>query len=287
MSELKVYLNGKMISESEAHISISDVGFLHGGSVFTTLAAHNGRPFRLDRHLSRLLATVDLLDLRSDADADTLTAAVADVLAANDLKRARLRITLTPGDLRTARPTTLVTAAPLPDYPSEWYSEGITVVVTSFRQWPGDPTFGNKTGCYFPRILARREAQSKGATEALWFTATKRLSEGCFTNVFLVIDGVLRTPPRDTPVLPGVTREAVLELARELEIPCNDADELLVDDMLGAEEMFLTASTMGIVPVTRVERHQVGDGTVGAVTKKVTEAYRDLVERETTCESPK
>jgi len=281
MSELKVYINGELRPEAQAHISISDVGFLHGGSVFTTLAAHHGRPFRLDRHLHRLFDTVALLDLRTDTDIDRLTIAVRDVLAANALDRARLRITLTPGDLRVGRPTTLVTAAPLPEYPPEWYGEGISVVVTSFKQWAGDPTYGYKTGCYFPRILARREAQNKGADEALWFTATNRLAEGCFTNVFLVKAGTLHTPGRDTPVLPGVTREAVAEQVRTLDIPYDDETELLIDDLLGAEEVFLTASTMGVVPVTRVERHQVGDGAVGPVTTRLMQAYRDLVERET------
>ena len=163
-----------------------------------------------------------------------------------------------------------------------WFTEGVSVVVTPLKQWLGDPTYGHKTGCYFPRILARREAQQKGANEALWFTAENRLAEGCFTNVFLVKDGTLRTPPWDTPVLPGVTREAVLELAGKLEIPCNDEGELLINDMLAAEEIFLTASTMGVLPVVRVERHTVGDGTVGGVTKRLMDAYWELVQEETT-----
>ncbi len=281
MNDEKVYLNGEIIPAADAHISIGDVGFLHGGSVFTTLGAFNGRPFRLDRHVDRLLAAAALLGMQTDADADTLIRGANDVLAANALDRARLRITLTPGDVRTAQPTTLITAVDLPAYPPEWFAEGTTVVVSSYQQGQGDPTFGNKTGCYFPRILARQEAHRKGATEALWFTPDKRLAEGCFTNVFLLAEGTVRTPPRDTPVLPGITREAVLELCPGMDLPCDDQTPLTVRDMLAAEEIFLTAGTMGLVPVTHVERHRVGDGAVGPITRRLTEAYWALVDRET------
>jgi len=281
MNEAKVYLNGSLLPIAEAHLSVSDVAFLHGGSAFTTLAAFNGRPFRLDRHLSRLLDTVALLDLRTNADAETLTKAVDDLLAANQLERARLRITLSPGDASGGRPTTLITASTLPNYPTQWYTDGITVVVSSFKQWRGDPTYGYKTGCYFPRVLARQEAHRKGADEALWYTADNRLAEGCFTNVFLIKNGKVSTPPRDTPVLPGITRAAVLELAGKLGVPCDADGELTVDDMLGAEEIFLTASTMGLIPVTRVERHTVGEGKVGGITADLMQAYDELVEKET------
>jgi len=157
----------------------------------------------------------------------------------------------------------------------------VAVVVASFKQLLGDPTFGHKTGCYFPRILARQEAARKGAVEALWFTTANRLAEGCFTNVFLVTGGRLRTPPRDTPVLPGVTRRAVLDLAAELDIPADEETELFIDDLLDADEVFLTASTMGVVPVVRVEAGRVGDGTVGPVTKRLMDAVNRLIDKET------
>jgi len=281
MSDEKVHLNGKLIDAAEARISVGDVGFLHGGSVFTTLGAFHGQPFRLDRHVNRLLATAELLGMRVGTDAETLARAVDELLAANALDRARLRITLTPGDVRTDEPTALITAVDLPAYPPEWFTDGITVVVSSYTQWQGDPTYGHKTGCYFPRILARQEAHRKGATEALWFTAEKHLAEGCFTNVFLVCGGTVLTPPRDTPVLPGVTRAAVLELCGELGIPSNDQNPLTVKEMLAAEEIFLTAGTMGLVPVAHVERHDVGDATIGPITRRLTEAYWTLVDRET------
>ncbi len=140
--------------------------------------------------------------------------------------------------------------------------------------------FGYKTGCYLPRVLARQEAAAKGAEEALWFTTDNRLAEACFCNVFLVLDGKVLTPPLDTPVLPGVVREAVLELTGRLDIDCDDKTPLTIHEVLSAEEMFITASCSGIRPVVRVERHAVGDEKPGPITKKIMSAYRKLLEDE-------
>jgi branched-chain amino acid aminotransferase len=285
MSELLVYLNGQCVPASQASVSVFDAGFLHGATAFTTMLAHNGTVFRLDRHLARLSATVDLLGLACEADAGMLTAAVYEILDANELQNARMRITVSPGSPEgDAGPTTLVTAMSLPEYPDKWYTDGITVVITSLIQAVGDPTFGYKTGCYFPRVMARQEAAIKGAEEALWFTADKRLAEASFSNVFLVdADGVVRTPPRDTPVLDGVVRQTVLELCDANEIPFDADAALTIHDLLAAKEVFLTNSTMGLRPVVRIERHAVGDEKPGPVTKQLSDAYRTLLDAE--CET--
>jgi branched-chain amino acid aminotransferase len=279
MSDRTVQLNGRLLPAGEATISIADPGFLHGASTFTTMRAHRGAVFRFDRHLQRLAETLRLLGLQTGPTTGALVDGMHAVLDANELAEARCRITLTPGPVG-GEPTTLLTAEPLPDYPAEWYDTGITVVVTALKQASGDPTFGTKTGCYLPRMLARQEAAAKGASDALWFTTDNRLAESCFANVFLVLDGTLLTPPRDTPVLPGVVRQAVLELAEHLGIEHDDSRSLTVNDMLTAEEMFLTSSCMGIRPVVRIERHAVGDETPGEVTRRFMQAYADLLDAE-------
>jgi len=282
MAARHCYLNGKIVPVEQATIRIDDSGFLHGASAFTTMLARNGVVFRLDRHLARLFQTVRFLELRTNATAGSLSAGVAELLDVNELADARLRITLTPGPVGADEPTTLITADALPDYPRQWYDKGITVIVTSYRQVPGDPTFGHKTGCYFPRLLARAEAASKGAAEALWFTSDNYLAEACFCNVFLVLDGRVHTPPLDTPVLAGVVREAVLELCGKLDLPYDDRTKLTVKDMLAAQEVFLTSSTMGIRPVVRIERHGVGDEKPGPITRKLMAAYEELLAAECT-----
>jgi len=282
MSERYVYLNGRVVPGDEAAVSPSDAGFLHGASVFTTMLARNGKTFRLDRHLDRLMVTVRDLGMRHEASRELLTAAVGELLQANGLSDARLRITLTPGGVRDPQgpPTTLITADPLPEYPREWYEKGVTVVVSDFLQQSGSPTDGRKTGCYFPRMVAMQAAAAKGAAEALWFTQDKRLAEACFCNIFLVSGSQLFTPPTDTPVLPGIVREAVVELAKALGIECHTERPLAARDLLDTDEAFLTASCSGIRPVVRLERREIGCGEVGDLTRGIMAAYRDLLARE-------
>lgn len=283
MSSLHVYFNGRIIPSDQARIGIDDAGFLHGASAFTTMLARNGRVFRLDRHIGRLMDTVAVLGLRSDATAESLAAAAGEVLSANNLKDARMRITLTPGSVHgdeSSQTTTLITAEPLPAYPPEWYEKGIGAIVSSYRQISDDPTCGRKTGCYFTRILAAREAAAKGAHEAFFYTTDNRLAEACFCNIFLVIDGKAMTPPLNTPVLPGVVRQAVLELCGSLGIACDDSQSITVHHMLSAQEVFVTASCSGIRPVATIERHAVGDQKPGPVTKRIMAAYQDLLNKE-------
>ncbi len=280
MSTRNVYLNGRIVPANDAKISVADAGFLHGASVFTTMLARNGAIFRFDRHLKRLLDTVGLFDLRTDATAESLRGGVDELLAANGLTDARVRITLSPGAVGRDEPTTVITADPMAEYPAEWYTQGIGVIVSSFRQVPESPTTGVKTGCYFPRVLARQEAAARGAEEALWYTADNHLAEACFCNVFLVADGTVRTPPRETPVLGGVVQQAVFEICRDEEIPCDAETPLTVHDMLEAEEVFLTSSCAGIRPVIRIEKHDVGKGVPGPVTQRIMAAYRELLDSE-------
>jgi branched-subunit amino acid aminotransferase/4-amino-4-deoxychorismate lyase len=285
-----VHLNGRLVPASQAAVSVADAGLIHGASVFTTMLAHHGTIFRLDRHLKRLLESAGHfnLNLRTDVTAESLTAAVAELLTANQLREARMRITLTAGTVDGQGPsTTLITAEPLPPQPREWYERGIGVIVSSYQQHRGDPLAGYKTGCYLPRLIARREAAAKGMEEALWFTTDHLLAEACFCNVFLVLNGQVLTPPLDTPVLPGIVRQAVLELCAEAGIGCDDRRPLIIREMLTAQEIFLTSACSGIRPVVRVERHTVGEEKPGPVTRRLMAAYQDLLERECPAEPAK
>lgn len=280
MPDKYVHLNGRLVPADKAMISVSDAGFLHGASSFTTMRAHNGAVFRLGEHLSRLLGTVDVLGLRTVATPETLTAAVDELLGANSLCEARLRITLTPGAVGGGEPTVVITAEPLPEYPPAWYAEGISVSITELRQSPTDIAVGRKTGCYFPRILAMRTAAAKKAQEALWFTPGGQLAEACFSNVFLRVGDELLTPPLNTPVLDGILRGVVMELCEKLTIKCADDRPLLGRDLLDADEVFLTSSCSGVRPVVRVEDHAIADGKVGPITQEIMKAYEVLLDAE-------
>ena len=279
MSKRMVHLNGQLVPAAEAQISVADAAVLHGFSAFTTMRAHKGKVFRLGAHIARVLATAELLSMPHRPPAEDLAAATAEVLDANDLQDARCRMTLTAGGA-DAPPSVFVTAEPMPPRPRHWDEPGIVAVISSFHQEPGHLMFGYKTGCYAERVLSVREAAAKGAEEAVWFTRDGRLAEGGFCNVFAVVDGVVRTPPRDTPVLPGIARQAVLELCGELGIESDAESPVTGREVLDAEELFLTASTSGIRPVRQLEQHVYGDGAPGKITRWLVEGWAKLLDRE-------
>jgi branched-subunit amino acid aminotransferase/4-amino-4-deoxychorismate lyase len=280
-----VYLDGVFVPESEARLSVFDGGWLHGAGLFETMRAENGRAFRLESHIERLrrsaaklLHAIERSDLPSEED-------VVGLLKRNEVSHARIRLTVSAGSMRALdaetpiRPTICMTTAPLSAYPPGFYERGIQVVVSPFKQSPDDPTIGHKTTGHLSRLLSLRHAQKAGCLEALWFTTENHLAEGSISNVFLVAEGGVKTPGVDTPILPGITRAIVLDLAPSLNLEAREGP-LTIHDLLDADECFLTNSIMGIMPVIRVERHDIGGGRVGRVTQQIRAAYVELVERE-------
>jgi branched-chain amino acid aminotransferase len=274
----RAYLNGELIDISRAAVTVSNPALLHGVGLFETLRAYDGKPFRLQQHIDRLADSARHFDMPVLDLLEQIPQAVQAVLAANNLRNARIRFTLTPPGAHGEgeRPTLLVAAQQTAGYPPELYERGMTVhLCTRWRQSAHDPLAGHKTTCYFPRLLALREAQAVGCGESLWFTPDNRLAEGCISNVFAVKGGRLRTPPLDTPVLPGITRAIAMELAAATgiavdEVPCT------VNDLLDADEVFLTNAIMEIMPVTRVERRTLADEKPGPLTGRLARAYAEL-----------
>jgi branched-subunit amino acid aminotransferase/4-amino-4-deoxychorismate lyase len=207
------------------------------------------------------------------------------LLEMNELAEARCRLTVTTGTLHTdqpseeTHPTVLASAAAQPAYPAEMYTKGMTVMIAPYRQSTRDPIGGHKTINYLPRLLALSAARENSCSEAIWFTTDNRLAEGSISNVFLVTDKTLKTPPLDTPVLPGITRAAVLELAQADGQPVAESP-LTINDLLDADEVFLTNSVMEVMPVTSVEQKTIRDGRPGKVTSRLAELYRHAVRKE-------
>ena len=279
----EVFLNDQLVDVGTAGISVTDSGFLYGAGLFETMRSHNGVVFALADHLDRLSFSASRLSIDNPYDRKHITDAVYDVLRANRLTDARLRLTLTSGPMaeseRERKSTLLVTATKFRPYPPEYYRNGVLVVLCPFRQNPDEPTCGHKTTSYFSRMIALNHAHQKRAAEALWFTVDNRLAEGCVSNVFLVKDAVLCTPPIETPVLAGVARKAVCQMALRDSIRLMEKD-LSIDDVLGADEIFLTNVIMQVMPITKVEKHIVGDGRVGPMAKDLKRKFEKLIETE-------
>lgn len=279
MSE-QAYLNGRLVNLREAAVDVTNPSLLHGVGLFETLRVYRGRPFRLAQHVERMKASAGRLSMPLGRAIEQIAGAVEMVLEANGLQDARVRFTVTPPSSpdHPDETTLLVTAQQITGYPKELYEKGMTVFICNdYRQSSHDPLAGHKTTSYFPRLIALRDAQAHQCGEALWFTPDNLLAEGCISNVFMVKDGQLRTPPLNTPVLPGITRAVVLELARADGIPTEESP-CTINTLLDADEVFLTNAIMEIMPVTRVERRSIADEKPGPVTRRLAGVYRDLTE---------
>ncbi len=278
----RVFLNDRLIDADSACISVTDSGFLYGVGLFETMRSHNGVVFALADHLDRLFLSVNRLSINNPYDAQYLTDAVYEVLRGNELSDARIRLTLTNGPMADAQSepsTLLITAATFRPYPPEYYKNGSLVVLCPYRQNPNDPTCGHKTTSYFSRMIALNNAHQMRAAEALWFTVDNRLAEGCVSNVFLVKDSVLYTPRIETPILAGVARKTICRIAVKNSMKLIEQD-LLIDDVLSADEVFMTNVIMQVMPIAKVEKHIVGDGRVGPMAKDLKRKFEQLIEKE-------
>ena len=281
---VRVHLNGSLVPESEATVPVFDRGFLFGDGVFESMRAVRGTIFRLGRHLARLERSASLAGLSPPAG---LGEAAAEVLRANRLDDARLRLTLTrgpgrPGDYVHAPgpPTVVITAAPFAGIDPQLHERGVMVAIPERRQVPPevlDPTI--KSISRLSLVLARREAAARGAHEAILLDAAGNLPEGTASNLFLVLGGRLLTPRVPGEALPGITREAVIEVARAAGIEVEEAPlpAALLHD---TEEAFLTNSSWEVLPVVSVVGRPVGTGRPGPVARDLLGRYRGLLLRE-------
>jgi branched-chain amino acid aminotransferase len=247
------------------------------------MRSYNGVVFSLKDHLDRLFFSAGALSINNTYSREYITDAIYKVLKANKLTNARLRLTLTGGPMSESeekrKSTLLIAAAKLQPYPPEYYKNGVLVVLSPFRQNTAEPIYGHKTTSYFSRMLALKSAHQKRAAEALWFTVDNRLAEGCISNVFLVKDSTLYTPPIETPVLAGVSRKTVFQIALKNSIEFIEKN-LYISDLLDADEIFLTNVIMQIMPVCRVEKHTVGNSKPGPVTKKLQKKFDECIKNE-------
>lgn len=276
-------MNDKLVDVDKACISPADGGFLYGAGLFETMRSCSGVVFCLKDHLDRLFFSAASLSIEHSYARKFITDAVYKVLDANELTDARLRLTLSNGPVTESeqkrRGTLLITATKFQPYPAEYYKDGAMVVLCPFRQNPAEPIYGHKTTNYLSRMIALNLARQKRAAESLWFTVDNRLAEGCISNVFLVKDSVLYTPPIRTPVLAGVARKTVFEIALNGAVEVVEKD-LYISDLLEADEVFLTNVIMQVMPINRVEKHTVGSSEVGPITRRLAKKFDDYLKQQ-------
>ena len=271
------WVNEKLISPEEAAIAPADRGFLYGEGLFETMRAYRGRVFRLSRHLDRLLASAPKIDL-TPPGRGLLERAVSEALAAGGMSNAVVRLTVTPGLGRLGEPTLVVLIRPLTLPPPEQYSHGCRAVSVPVAQVGSAPLRSVKSLNYLDKLLAQRTASQRGAHEAILVDPDGCVIEGAMRNVFAVFGDELVTPPLSRGLLPGITRETVLEIARGSKLSSRERDVALTE-LYTAEECFLTSSVAEILPVRSVDGNAMRGGAPGAVTAALTAAYRVTVAR--------
>jgi branched-subunit amino acid aminotransferase/4-amino-4-deoxychorismate lyase len=294
-----IYLNGQLIPRSVAKLSPFDHGFLYGYGLFETMRAYNSHIFRLDRHLTRLRRSAESIGLThsilsTDEGKQSLKAACMETLEVNKLKDARLRLTvsagegdMTPDPGTCSNPTVLITARNLIPPPPEKYGAGFKAVLSFLHRNSQSPLSRLKSTCYIENILARMTAKAAGCDEAILLNERGYLAEGSTSNVFLVKKSpsieakgwvkVLTTPCLESGILPGITRETVLEIARASNIEAQER-QVELKELIEAEEAFVTNSILELMPLTCFDGKPIGTGKPGELTKELLAAYRKTVD---------
>jgi branched-chain amino acid aminotransferase len=278
-----VYLNGRLVAESEATVSVFDRGFLYGDGLFETLRIAHGRPFRWDAHWERFDAGLRVLRLKCPETSDSLRTAAVALAAANHRDDAVLRLAISRGcgprgySPRGAGPPTLVmSVSPHPGgsrtEPLQW-----RVATSGIPLPPATPISGFKGASKLLQVVARAEAEEAGADEALMLDARGDALEGTSGNLFWFRDGTLNTPPIRAGVLPGIGRRVIQELAGQVAIPWREGT-CSPSDLRTSDGAFLSISTQGLVEIVSLDGHPL-PRSPGAI--RLWRAYEALVDRET------
>jgi branched-chain amino acid aminotransferase len=275
-------INGAVVPAEQARVSVLDTGFTFGDGVYETLRTYGGRPFELGRHLARLRASAARLGIEVPAGDGELRARLDALLERADHGESFIRLIVTRGvgDCsyhfeRVQGPTVVMFARPHEAIPDRAYREGVDVAVVSVRRnHPDalDPAI--KSINLLNNVLAVREAQARGAIEAILLNQRGEVAEGASSNLFVVRAGRVVTPPLDAGILAGITRDLVIELGPAAGHPVHERP-LSVGELLEADEAFLTSSLKEVAPIRAVDGRPIGDGRPGPATLRLLRAYRE------------
>ncbi|WP_170109564.1 aminotransferase class IV [Melghirimyces profundicolus] len=283
---MKWIVSGEGVEEVDARIPVRDRGALFGDGLFETFRVERGIPLFLEEHLDRLIRSAKTLRFARVPGEDELKGAIREAIRLNGVGSGYLRLTLTRGDGgygipldRLDRPRYWVEAGEQRLDPGR-YEQGIPAVVSFPARNPASPISGHKTLHFLESLLAKDDAEKKGAREAILRTMEGDLSEGASSNLFLVTRGTIRTPGLDRAPLPGVARAWTIRTARRLKLPLEET-RLETAELWKAEEVFFTNSTWGPFPCREIDGCPVGDGTPGPVTRRLIRAWREDIDRQT------
>ena len=283
--ELSIYIDGKFYPKSQAKISVYDHGLLYGDGVFEGIRAYENVVFKLKEHIERLYKSAHSIMLQIPIPQEKMTKALLDTLKKNKLKDSYIRLIVTRGigDLgldprKCPKGTVIIIAQPMIALHSQDKKEkGITAMITWVKRDPVDATSHEvKSLNYLNSILAKIESNAAGVDEAICLDKTGFVCEGVAENVFIVKDDEIITPPTATGALPGITRSAVMKLAKKLGYVVVERN-MTPTELFTADEVYLTGTAAEITPVREVNRRVIGDGKLGPITKKLLVEFNKMV----------
>ena len=289
-----VYLNGSIVSEADAKISVLDHGFLYGDGVFEGIRAYNGRIFCIDEHIDRLYESAESIMIKIPLNRKEMKNAIIETVRRNDLKDAYIRPIVSRGkgalglDPRgCAEPTIVIIVDAEIRHPEDMRAkplsqQGIKVITTAWRRNGPDILSPRiKSTNYLNNILAKLQANAVGAQDAIFLNEQGYVCELTGDNLFIIKNARLITPPLWLGVLDGITRREVLRVAADQGFETAE-EPLTQHDLYTSDECFCTATRIEVLPIVWIDGRQIGEGMPGPITVKLMEAYIELVKREGT-----
>lgn len=281
-----IFVNDRLVEKEQARVSVFDHGFLYGDGVYETLRAYQGRIFLWERHLARLRRSCDLIGLALPVQDDAWVPILTDLLVRNGLEDAGLRLTISRGEGELgldpglcSRPTVVVMAKSFVPYPARLREQGVRLQIVSVRRNPQAAQSPQiKSLSFLNNILAKQEAVQTGAYDALMLNMDSYITECTTSNLFFVAKQRLHTPSVACGILEGITREVVIELARELGMGAEEG-AYAIEDVLQADECFITNTSLEVMGVSQIGDHPIGQGRVGPITMDLWKAFQQNLER--------
>jgi len=280
----RTYINGKLYDKNDAKVSVYDHGFLYGDGVFEGIRVYGGKVFRLAEHIERLYDSARHVWLEIPLGRDKMTQAVLDTVQANNKQDGYIRLIVSRGDgglgldpRKCKEAQVIIIVDDISLYPREFYDNGLEVITAStIRNHHNAVNPRIKSLNYLNNILAKIEAVRAGCHEAIMLNAQGEVAECTGDNIFLVKHGILRTPPISAGILEGITRNAVIELARAADVVVQEIT-LTRHDVYAADECFLTGTAAEVIAVVKCDGRLIGSGKPGPVTRQLRERFQQLV----------
>jgi branched-chain amino acid aminotransferase len=277
---LKIWIDGRFVDKENAKISVYDHGLLYGDGVFEGIRVYSGKIFECEAHLDRLWASAKAIRLTIPVSRDELRSAMNEAVRLNNFTDCYIRTCVTRGvgylgisPANCAKPSVFVIADTITMYPKEMYEKGMAIITASvIRNHPNALSARIKSMNYLNNILAKIEAIDAGVPEAIMLNHEGNVSECTGDNIFIVRNGEVQTPGTADGILEGITRRVVLGLCKRNEIPFTEKT-LQRHDLYIADECFLTGSAAEVIPVTKIDGRSIGNGEVGAITRRLVDAF--------------